>query len=162
MPPVRSKPVDKLTARDVMQTELFTVSVSTPLADVERLLGEKGVGGVPVTNETGHLVGVVSMRDLVEHYAEGPVRSARLVPGFYHDTLEAGDEDMATFGGFAGDGETASDIMTGEVYAVEADTGLYEVAREMVRLKIHRILVKDSNKHVGLISAFDLLEAFAR
>ena len=161
MPTVRSKTTDKLTARDVMQTELLTVSVSTPLSEVERLLGEHGVGGVPVTNETGHLVGVVSMRDLVEHYAEGPVNRARLVPGFYHDTLERGDENMTTFGGFAGDGETASDIMTGGVYAVEVDASLHDVAREMLRLKIHRILVKDEGKHVGLISSFDLLKGFA-
>ncbi len=162
MPTVRSKSVDKLTARDVMQTELLTVSISTPLSEVERLLGEYGVGGVPVTNETGHLVGVVSMRDLVEHYAEGPVNRARLAPGFYHDTLERGDEDMTTFGGFAGDGETASDIMTGGVYDVDVDASLQDVAREMLHLKIHRILVKEKGKHVGLISAFDLLESFAR
>ena len=161
MPTVRSKPADKLTARDVMQTELLTVSVSTPLSEVERLLGERGVGGVSVTNETGHLVGVVSMGDLVEHYAEGPVNRARLAPGFYHDTLEGCDESMATFGGFAGDGETASDIMTGGVYAVEADASLHDAAREMLRLKIHRILVKENGQHVGLISAFDLLKAFA-
>jgi signal-transduction protein with cAMP-binding, CBS, and nucleotidyltransferase domain len=50
--------------------------------------------------------------------------------------------------------------MTGEVYAVEADTTLRDVAQEMLRLRIHRILVKEEGKHVGLISAFDLLDAF--
>jgi CBS domain-containing protein len=51
--------------------------------------------------------------------------------------------------------------MTGEVYAVDADTTLQDVAREMLRLRIHRILVTDQGKHVGLISTFDLLEVFA-
>lgn len=146
-------------ARDIMQTELLTVGASTPLDEVERLLGEYRIGGVPVTDETGHLVGVVSMRDLVEHYAEEPGSHA-LGPGFYHDALERGEEEMTTFGGSSGDGETASGIMTGEVYAVEANTSLREVAKEMLRLRIHRILVKEKGKHVGLISAFDLLEAF--
>ncbi|MHC4516166.1 MAG: CBS domain-containing protein [Planctomycetota bacterium] len=151
-------------ARDVMHTTLLTVSVSTPLSEVERLLGEHRVGGVPVSNETGHLVGVVSMRDLIEHYAGEPDGRAGLAPGFYGETLDrAGedDEDMTTFGGFVGDSATASDIMTGEVYAVDADTTLQDVAREMLRLKIHRILVMDQGKHVGLISTFDLLEVFA-
>jgi len=147
-------------ARDIMQTELLTVGVSTPLDDLERLLGEHRIGGVPVTDETGHLVGVVSMRDLVEHYAEDPSSHTNLGPGFYHDVVERGEEDMTTFGGSSGDGATASDIMTGEVYAVEADTPLRDVAQEMLRLRIHRILVKEKSKHVGLISAFDLLEAF--
>lgn len=151
-------------ARDIMQTELLTVGTSTPLDDVERLLGEHRIGGVPVTDETGHLVGVVSMRDLIEHYAEEPGSHAH--PGFYHHVRgrsrdeDDDEEDLATFGGSDGDGATASDIMTGEVFAVEADTSLREVAKEMLRLRIHRILVKEKGKHVGLISAFDLLEAF--
>ena len=160
MAEAQPRPGSRRKARDIMQTELLTVGVSTPLDEVERLLGEHRIGGVPVTDAAGHLVGVLSMRDLVEHYAEEPSSHAHLGPGFYHDVLERGDEEMVTFGGVAGDGETASGIMTGEVHAVEADTILREVAQEMLRLRIHRILVKEKGKHVGLISTFDLLEAF--
>ncbi len=156
----RPKPGSRRKARDIMRTELLTVSVSTPLDEVERLLGEHRIGGVPVTDEAGHLVGVVSMRDLIEHYAEEPGSHVHLGPGFYHDVRGRRDEETATFGGSGGDGATASDIMTGEVYAVDADTSLRDVAKEMLRLRVHRILVKEKGRHVGLISAFDLLAAF--
>lgn len=162
MAEARPKIGSKRKARDIMQTELVTVGTSTPLDEVERILGEHRIGGLPVTDEAGHLVGVVSMRDLIEHYAEEP--GSHPHPGFYHHVRGRGDDDeddeMTTFGGSDGDGATAADIMTGEVYAVEADTSLRDVAQEMLRLRIHRILVKEEGKHVGLISAFDLLDAF--
>lgn len=154
---------DDLTARDIMQTQVLTVSVDTPLSEVERLLSEHRISGLPVTDEAGHLVGVVSIRDLIEHYTEDPDARPRRGRGFYQlDTEELADEDIEAFEVPEEAEETAGDIMTAEVYAVPADAKLPEVARRMVELRIHRILVRENGKHVGLISTFDLLGALAK
>jgi len=49
--------------RDVMSPLLETVGPEMPVPELGRFLGEKGISGAPVL-EDGHLVGVVSMRDI--------------------------------------------------------------------------------------------------
>ncbi|MGE3173903.1 MAG: CBS domain-containing protein [Planctomycetota bacterium] len=144
-----------LVARDLMHTELVTVATNTPLSEVERTLAEHRISGVPVTDVQGHLKGVVSLRDIVEFRAQedgAPV----------HRRVEAsaeGDDDPepATYLTREEPEATAADLMTGTVFAVDADAPLREVAREMVRRRIHRVLVQDGGHHIGLISAFDVL-----
>ncbi len=163
--PSAKKPLDALTARDVMQTHVLTVSLSTPLSEVERVLGEHRIGGAPVTDEAGHIVGVVSVRDLLERYTQDPDAQPRRGPGFYHaSSQEMADEDyedLDSFNAPAEGEETVSDIMNSDVYSVPAAATLSTVAAQMIKHKIHRILVEDSKKYIGLITTFDLLSAVA-
>ena len=151
-----------LTARDFMQTTVLTVSTTTPLSEVERLLSEHRISGVPVTEEAGHIVGVISIRDLIEHYSEDPAsRPGR--EGFYNmSSEELSEEDMDAFEMPEESQETAGEIMTAQVYTVAAEAGLQEICRKMVKLNIHRILVEQDRKTVGLISTMDILKALAK
>jgi len=152
-----------LLAQDIMRTTVLTVSTSTVLSEVERLLSEHRISGVPVTNEAGHIVGVISMRDLIEHYSEDPEARPSHSVGFYNmssdeflegkvESLEIPEESE----------ETAGEIMTAEVFAVDADAGLREVCQKLVQLKIHRVLVEDQGRTVGLISTMDIVKALAK
>lgn len=53
------------TARDVMQTSVLTVSPESPLLAVQQLFLEEGIGGAPVVDEAGQVVGVISTTDLL-------------------------------------------------------------------------------------------------
>jgi len=151
-----------LTAADVMRTDVLTVSESTPLSEVERLLGENRVGGLPVTNETGHITGVVSIRDLVDRYTQDPDSRPRRGNGFYHLSAEGlDDEDFDSFEVPEEAEETAGDIMTAQVYNVDRTTSLHGVAAKMVELNVHRLLVTENKHTVGIISTMDLLKALA-
>jgi CBS domain-containing protein len=152
-----------LTALDIMKTTVLTVSTNTPLAEVERLLSERRISGVPVTDEVGHIVGVISMRDLIEHYSEDPSTRPGGSNAFYNvpseelpegeiESLEMPEESQ----------ETVGEIMTAAVYTVGADADLREISRKMVDMNIHRILVEDNGKTVGLISTMDILKALAQ
>lgn len=152
----------KLTAADVMRTDVLTVSESTPLSEVERLLGENRIGGLPVTNETGHITGVVSIRDLVDRYTQDPDARPRRGHGFYHMSAEGlEDEDFESFEVPEEAEETAGDIMTAQVYNVEATSSLREVAAKMVELNVHRLLVTERKHTVGIVSTMDVLKALA-
>lgn len=156
-----------LTARDIMRTQLITVSTTTPLADVVRLLGEYRVGGLPVTNEAGRIVGVVSMRDLIERYAQDPDQHPRRRESFYGapdaslDTLDD-DEAIEPVEFEAEADETAGDLMNSEVWSVPASADLQQIATVMVERHIHRVLVLEKERHVGLITTLDVLRALAR
>lgn len=152
-----------LCARDIMKTNLVTVATSTPLSEVEQLLAEHGISGTPVTDETGHIVGVVSMRDLFDRYSQDPSARPRRGPGFYHlSTHELDEDDFDSFEVPAESEETAKDVMTAEVFSVPASTPIVDVARRMLDLKIHRILVtNDKKRHVGMITTHDMLRVIA-
>lgn len=151
---------DQLTARDIMRTEVITVAADASLQEVERLLGEHGIGGVPVTNQTGHIIGVVSMRDLIARYAQNP--DSRLHgSSFYMDNDDDVRDELEAFEIPEDAGETAADIMTPTAYTIDVNCGLVEIATEMVKRGVHRILVTEEKRKVGFLSSMDVLRALA-
>ncbi|MCA8966392.1 MAG: CBS domain-containing protein [Planctomycetes bacterium] len=148
-----------LTAADIMQRDLITVLVSDPAHQIERVLADAKISGVPVLDHDDRLVGVVSMADLVRRYAEEQDLPADSdYPAFGDDVDET---EIVAF-----DRETtleacAGDLMTSEVTTVGPDTGLRELARIMVDQRIHRVLVTERSRVLGLVSTLDVLRAIA-
>ncbi|GAB4150146.1 MAG: hypothetical protein Fur0037_18610 [Planctomycetota bacterium] len=150
-----------LCAGDVMQTDLLTVDINAPLSEVERLLSEHRIGGVPVTNEAGRVVGVISMRDLVERYTQDPDARPRRGRGFFDLPTYELDEDLVSFEVPVEAEETAGQLMTTHVVAVDRDDPLNVVAKAMVAANVHRVLVHDGPRTVGIVSTMDLLRVLA-
>ena len=151
-----------VTARDIMQSNVVTVSYATPLSEVERVLGDHRISGAPVTDEAGHIVGVVSLKDLIERYAESPESHPRRGHGFYHlSTHEMLDDDYDSFDVPEEAEETAGDVMSGEVLSVGPDAGLRDIAAEMVKYKVHRLLVQEEGKYIGLVSTMEILDSLS-
>jgi CBS domain-containing protein len=149
-------------AEDIMETRIVTVSPSAPLSEVERLLTENRISGMPVTDARGRAIGVVSYRDLLDHYAENPDARPRRERAFYRLSTEGmDDEDVESFEVPPESEDTVADVMTPEVIHVGADATLREVARTMASHAIHRVLVVDpgSEKVVGIISSLGVLAA---
>jgi len=59
----------KLTAEDIMTKKTVTVDVNTPLKEVLKIMMDKDVIRVPVT-ENGRLVGVIARSDILRNYLE--------------------------------------------------------------------------------------------
>jgi CBS domain-containing protein len=149
-------------ARDIMRTDVVTVPYSAPLSEVERILSDHRISGAPVTDEAGHIIGVISVRDLIDRYAENPDAHPRRGAGFFHlSSEETLDDDFEAFEVPEESEETAADLMTSEVYSVAPDAGLREIAREIVEHKVHRLLVKEKDHYVGLISTLEILDSLS-
>jgi len=150
------------TARDVMLTDVVTCSYAAPLSEVERLLVENRISGMPVVDEAGHVVGVVSVKDLIERYAEDPDSRPRRGHGYYHLSLEdMDDEDFEAFTLPDEGEETAESLMTAEIFSVDAEASVQQVAATMSENRVHRVLVQDGNKFVGIITTLEVLDAVA-
>jgi len=163
----RHAPRLDLTAADVMEAEVVTVSRSAPLSEVERLLTEHRISGMPVVDVSDRAIGVVSYRDLLEHFEEDPeTRPKHRLPDYYRiATEEMREEDVEV--GFEVPEEsedTAEDAMTHDVIHVRSDAPIAEVGRTMVERGVHRILVTDpkTERVVGIISSMGLLAAIFR
>lgn len=136
-----------LTAGDVMTTQLITVTPSTPLTEFARLCAEDNISGAPVTRVDGTLVGVISKTDLVQrlldtHPAHGTVDEPAIWD--QEDPLQVGD------------------IMQEVVATVPVAATLPEIAERMARDRIHRVLVTEGRKLLGIVTSIDLLAHFPR
>jgi len=153
-----------VTAKDIMEKRIITVSPSAPLSEVERLLTENRISGMPVTDAQGRAIGVVSYRDLLDHYAENPDARPKRERAFYRLSTEGmADEDIESFEVPPESEDTVLDVMTPEVIRVGPDATLHEVARTMSSHSIHRVLVveRESEKVVGIISSMGVLAALS-
>ena len=146
-------------ARDIMECKMLTVSPDLPLIDAHRLFVEGEIHGAPVVGDDGTVLGVVSSADLLRAVAEEH-GSGRIDSHYLRDFLEFSGPDWASAPADFQDRLReirVSDVMTSEVVWVSPDVSVAEVARTLCDQRVHRVLVMDGDRLVGLISTFDLV-----
>ena len=152
-----------LTAADVMQTQVITVSPVDPLHMVQRLFFEEEIHGAPVVDEEGRVRGMITIMDLIRAATEENDASG---VDFVHVF-----EDIGVGGGWASTSENfqsrlsetlVEDAMTENVVAVGPETSVADVARVLRENKIHRVLVVNKDTLLGIISSFDLIRLLER
>lgn len=62
-----------MTAKDIMTTEVVTVSPDTPVEELAKLLSEHKISGVPVVDAEGNVVGIATEADIIAKGKEGKV-----------------------------------------------------------------------------------------
>jgi CBS domain-containing protein len=146
---------DKQTVADVMTDDVPVLSQDTSIETAARVMVNKHIAGAPVLSRTGQPVGVVSMMDLLE--ATGSRGHRASYPLFYR----VADDDSEDLGDAAvvSDGQIA-DVMSPFVLSIEATATLNEAARRMISEQVHRLLVLDGTRLVGVVTALDLLRAY--
>jgi CBS domain-containing protein len=150
--------LDALRVGDLMQRDLVTVQASDPLTEVERVLADARVGGVPVLDDDGDLLGILTLRDLVDRYAA----DATLPAGVdVDDLVQPIEETEPVAFRRDDDGLCAGDLMTTDVVTVTPDTRLRHAARRMAEDGVHRLLVVDRGKVVGILSTMDVVRVLA-
>jgi CBS domain-containing protein len=110
-------------------------------------------------DDTGVVVGVVSKTDLTRARAQGDdlVDLFYQGGGFLADEYSPyPDEDDMDLGGLA-----VADVMNRNVYSVNAEDAVSKIASEMIDKRVHRFLVTDGTRFVGIVSSTDLLRVLA-
>ena len=142
--------------RDLMTTDVVTVRSDMPLKEVAKLLLERRISGVPVVDDDGALLGVVSEADFLRKEAGDPVQRRR--PGLrwlVHD--RHAEEDRLRVGAVS-----AGEAMTRPAITIEADRPLSEAARRMTEGRIKRLAVVEDGRLVGILTRTDIVRAYAR
>lgn len=148
-----------LTARNIMTSQVITVSPETPVARVAALLDQHRISGVPVVDQEETVVGVITQSDLVAR-----ARDLELPPTISLFDLRLVLETPAHFKKRLEKmlGTTVADVMTPEPHIVYPETPVAEIADLMARKKVHTIPVLDGGRLVGIIGKIDLIHAQAR
>ena len=142
----------KLTVCDVMTRTVVVVNESAPFKDVVRRMQEFRVSALPVVDENGRLVGIVSEADLI--LKEDPELDEPT--HLFERRRHRSDRHKAA-------GLVVRELMTAPVITVAPETTLGEAARLMHRKAVKRLPVTDGTGRIlGILSRSDLLKVFLR
>lgn len=150
-----------LQARDVMQSNVASVSPGLPVMELEQLLVRAGVSGMPVV-EDGVLHGVVSRTDVVRAIAAAE-DDAGTTLAYYQEMAGAvpGPSAAALMASERLAGRSVRDIMTRELITVAPDQAVRAVAETLVARAVHRVLVTADRHLLGIVTTLDLVRAIA-
>lgn len=142
-------------ARDVMVSPVITVKPSATVQEVAKILLEKRISAVPVVDEHGKIVGIVSESDLMHRAEIGTeIRHAWWLRGFIGDDSLAAEYVKAH-------ARKVADVMTREVISAIPDSPLHEIAVLMEKNAIKRVPIVKDGCLVGLVSRANLVQAVA-
>lgn len=141
-----------LTAREIMVSDVISVNEGARLTEVADTLITYGISGMPVVNDQGRLVGMISEADLMNQKKRQSAIPRLALFGVFKvpDRLlkEAYQEGCAMH---------AKDLMSHKVITAEPDTPAEELADIMVRRRINRIPIVEDGKLVGIVTRTDIL-----
>jgi acetoin utilization protein AcuB len=131
-----------MSVRDRMSRRVTTVRPEARLSEAAELMRTRKIRHLPVVDRAGHLVGMVTARDL---------RQALFAPAVQAETGDVlGLLETLTVG----------DVMTRSVLSVRAPTSIQDAARLMHERKLGALPVVEGERLIGLLTETDVLRAF--
>lgn len=144
-------------AKDIMTTGVVSVSSETPLFDAAKVLRDHDFSGVPVVDEKGVLVGILTDYDLV---TKGSALHLPTLQKLLHTLPLHGEEDTQELKKIKS--LVVRDVMNTDPLTLAPDTALQEVV-ETFRAH-HRVnpipIVDTARRVVGIIARYDLIKIF--
>ncbi len=137
--------------RDIMSTNIVTINNTSNIKDLVKLFADNGILGAPVVDDDGFIEGVVSSHDVIKNESSHT---------FYH-TASVSSIEQSTYENATFFDQKVSTIMTRDLYTISPDDTIAKMAKMMYDKKIHRLLVVDYDKLIGIVSTFDLLKLLA-
>jgi CBS domain-containing protein len=129
-----------MTVAELMQPNVRTVPSEASIAEVVLSLADAHISGMPVVDENGRVIGVVSTSDVLTAEAEAEGTDTR------RELLE---------------NTAVRDIMTPRPFTVAPGDDVREAARQMLYADVHRLFVTEGDQVVGVISSTDIVRAVA-
>lgn len=150
----------RVNVRDVMTDQVVSIHAATPFKEVADTLIVNDISAVPVVDDEGRVLGVVSEADLMrkeefreQYYREGYEPHSRF---FRRGTAASEARRKAS-------GETAADLMTAPAVTIRPESSAVRAARVMEEHGVKRLPVVDEDgKLAGIISRRDIVRVFVR
>ena len=182
-----------LKLRDIMTADVVTLSPETTLREAADILATHHVGGAPVMEDGGRVVGVVSQGDLLAFEASAPpVQEPQDVESsseweewdeppdwetddspparFFTDLWVDAEQEVSARMAEPSPREPqhdplsehmVSEIMTRKVLSLPPDADVSVAAERMRSASVHRVLVIESGRLLGIVTTMDLTRAVA-
>ncbi len=138
-----------------MTKDVITVSPATTVTELAQLLAANNIGGAPVLDSSGSLLGVVTENDLIDQKKKIhiPTVVTILDSVFYLENPDKMEKEMKKIAG-----STVGDIYTKKPRTVNEETLIDEIATLMAEKNIHTLPVMRGDKLVGVIGKKDIIK----
>jgi CBS domain-containing protein len=147
-----------LKASDIMTQPVVAVNEAAPVKDLIQLLNEKSISGVPVVDDEGGLVGVISITDLLA----ANIGDDELGPADFHTSpsmdgltelnpLLSPDEDIEQ--------HPVRELMSRNSVTAPEDSPIGAMSKILVSNRIHRLVIVRDGRPIGIVSVGDILRA---
>ena len=142
-------------AADVMTRQVITVTPDASILQAARLMLQHHISGLPVVDQQGQVIGMVTEGDFLRRSETGTVRHRPSWLEVLMSTGRLAEEYVHTHG------RKVDEVMSRSPHTVSEETSLEEVVRTMERERIKRVPVVRGGKLVGIITRANLLHALA-
>lgn len=116
------------TASQIMTKAVVTVGPDLSLKEAISLLLRHHISGMPVVDNSGKLVGIITEQDIINFVFSGNATNTKV-----------------------------QEAMTAELIAFDSDTDVVKIAECFIAKKIRRVPIVENGKVVGIISRRDIL-----
>ncbi len=148
----------RITARDIMDSEPPTCGVDTPLEEIARRFADEHITGLLVTDAEGGLLGIVTASDLIDRQKGLHLPTALAL---FDAVIPLGEgrfeKELARMKAM-----TAGELMQRNVRTVAPDAALADIAELMAEAGIHHLPVVEGGRVVGMITQREVIRALAR
>lgn len=132
--------------REIMTSPAYSVQEGEPLEAAVKLMATARVTGLPVLDESGRVVGIISEADLLKASLEPDPRAHMRVAPHHFAPMAA----------------TVGEVMTAHPHTVREDTDVAEVAQTFARTAWKSVPVVRGDVLLGVVSRSDVIRAIAR
>jgi CBS domain-containing protein len=144
------------TAKDIMQKIVLSLSPEDSLAKARDLFISSHVTGAPVISNTGELVGVFSQTDFLrvlfsEDWGNSDLDFLSSVAS--HSNKEKWEEIAQKLAN-----KKIRDYLGENIFTASPNDTIAFLAATMRRHQVHRVLIVDDHKVVGIVTTFDILQ----
>lgn len=143
-----------LTAKQIMTREIITVGMELAVSELAALFWKNRIGGAPVVDESGKLLGIVTESDLIDQSKKVhiPTIMTILDSMIFLENPAKLDREIKKM-----TGTKVKDIYSTKVTTVNEDTPMSEIATIMADRKLHTLPVVDGDRLVGVIGKADII-----
>lgn len=138
--------------KDVMTTTVVKISPDNSVRQAARLMVENHVSGVPVVDDEGRLLGIISEGDLIRRTELcGGATASQSDIGLAPEDIAAAYVKRCSW--------RVGDSMTADPVTIDEDASVTRVAKILQERGIKRLPVVRNGELVGIVSRRDLLQA---
>lgn len=151
------KQFGELKVRDYMVEQVTVVDDTERLSHAVGIMDRERLSVLPVVDNQGSVVGILSVTDLLEltHELQSDLSSLPMVSQVTRDYLIRMLLEQ-------GDGTYVRDVMTAPVETIEPDANFLLAARKLAERQYHHLpVVDDQGNLVGILAASDFVRALA-
>ena len=139
---------------DIMTSPVYTIRDRDTVGDAARLMADEGVSALPVLDDNGGVVGILSHTDFFLHPVRYPGAGGHVfdILGRYAslETIEDVSRSIST--------RPVREVMKTPVDTIDHDADIAEVARRMLGSSRNRLPVMENGKLAGMVSRHDFVK----